>query len=281
MALEPLDPVRVRTPIVAQLITPGISGVGLIEDLLTQLPEGEIVDIRIGLHWTAVVVLVEGVRRCGLSSTLESPHEHGGEPRVPKAGDLEKFSSSELSALAIEREHPILASVGVAAINALLPPFQPEDWFEGNAEHVIAARGVDKHVAIVGHFPFIPRLRTRVGKLSVLDRHPLNGEYAAEDAPSILPQADIVAITGMAIANHTAEELLELCSPQALVMVLGPSTPLSPVLFGYGVDLLSGSLVTAIDPVLRAISQAANFRQIHQAGVQLVTVERTERKNLG
>jgi uncharacterized protein (DUF4213/DUF364 family) len=249
--------------------------VGLINQLLTQLPEGKIVDIRIGIHWTAVVVLVEGQRRCGLSSTLLGPHEHGGEPQVPQAGDLEKLSGRELSALALERQHSILASVGVASINALLSPFQPEEWIEGNAESAIAARGADKHVAIVGHFPFIPRLRTRVGKLSVLDRHPLDGEYAAEDAPSILPQADIVAITGMAIVNHTLEDLLKLCSSQALVMVLGPSTPLNPVLFGFGVDLLSGSVVTSIDPVLQAISQGANFRQIHQAGVRLVTVERT------
>jgi uncharacterized protein (DUF4213/DUF364 family) len=142
--------------------------VGLINQLLTQLPEGKIVDIRIGIHWTAVVVLVEGQRRCGLSSTLLGPHEHGGEPQVPQAGDLEKLSGRELSALALERQHSILASVGVASINALLSPFQPEEWIEGNAESAIAARGADKHVAIVGHFPFIPRLRTRVGKLSVL-----------------------------------------------------------------------------------------------------------------
>lgn len=266
-----------QTPGLAQPIITGVSDVGLINELLIQLPKGEIVDIRIGIHWTAVVVLVKGQRRCGLSSTLESPHEHGGKPQVHQAGDLLKFSSSELSVLALERERPLLASVGVASINALLPTFQPEEWFEGNAEHVIAVRGAGKHVAIVGHFPFIPHLRTHVGKLSVLDRHPRNGEYAAEDAPSILPQADIVAITGMAITNHTAEALLELCSPQALVMILGPSTPLSPVLFDYGVDLLSGSVVTAIEPVLEAISQGANFRQIHKAGVQLVTVECTEK----
>ena len=45
-----------------------------------------------------------------------------------------------------------------------------------------------------------------------------------------------------------------------LVLALGPSTPLSPVMFDYGVHLLSGSVVEDIDTVLQAVSQGANFR---------------------
>jgi hypothetical protein len=78
----------------------------------------------------------------------------------------------------------------------------------------------------------------------------------------------------MTLANHTLEGLLRLCKPEALVMVLGPSTPLNPVLYDYGVDILSGSIVAEIEPVLKAVSQGANFRQVHRAGVRLVTVTR-------
>jgi uncharacterized protein (DUF4213/DUF364 family) len=67
---------------------------------------------------------------------------------------------------------------------------------------------------------------------------------------------------------------MALCRPKALVLVLGPSTPLSPVLFDHGVDILSGSVVEDIDSVLRAVSQGANFRQIHQQGVRLVTMQK-------
>jgi uncharacterized protein (DUF4213/DUF364 family) len=71
------------------------------------------------------------------------------------------------------------------------------------------------------------------------------------------------------------EPLIDLCSKDALVLILGPSTPLSPVLFNYGVALLSGSVVTDVDNVLQAVSQGANFRQVHRAGVLLVTLDRT------
>ncbi len=56
-------------------------------------------------------------------------------------------------------------------------------------------------------------------------------------------------------------------------MLLGPSTPLSPLLFDYGIRLLSGALVEEIEPVLAAVSQGANFRQVHHAGVRLVTLQ--------
>ena len=78
----------------------------LLEKLLSNLPDGDVVDVRIGLHWTAVVAEVEGIQRCGLSSTLESPHVHGGEPQVPQAGQLETFTSRELAALAHEKHKP-------------------------------------------------------------------------------------------------------------------------------------------------------------------------------
>ena len=172
-------------------------------------------------------------------------------------------------------DQPTLASIGLATINALLPR-QPEMWQDLNAEEMIATLGEGKTVALIGHFPFVPRLQSRVGKLFVLELHPGGEDLPAESAPQVLPQADVVAITSMTLANHTLEKLLEYCPPHADVILLGPSTPLSPILHQYQIDILCGSIVTAVDPVLSAVGQGANFRQVHRAGVRLVTMKRTE-----
>ena len=95
----------------------------------------------------------------------------------------------------------------------------------------------------------------------------------SEAADQVIPRADIVALTGTTLINHTFEDLLALCRPEALVLVLGPSTPLSPILFNHGVHLLSGSVVENEEAVLRAVSQGANFRQVHRQGVRLVTMQ--------
>jgi uncharacterized protein (DUF4213/DUF364 family) len=55
-------------------------------------------------------------------------------------------------------------------------------------------------------------------------------------------------------------------------MMLGPSTPLSPVIFDYGFDALSGSIVVDRNQLLNCISQGANFRQVH--GVRKVIIRR-------
>jgi uncharacterized protein (DUF4213/DUF364 family) len=248
------------------------SGAELLPSLLMNLPEGEIRDVRIGLHWTAVVTDVQGTLRCGLCSTLSAPHEHQESTRVPNAGELESMPARELAALAGDRENPTLSSVGVAALNSLLPPPPPKSWIGGNAEEILTKHGQEKRVVIVGHFPFIPNLRERVGRLDVLELRPRGEDLPAQMAPEVIPQADVVAITSMAFANSTLADLLQLCAPEATVMLLGPSTPLCPVFSEYGIHLLSGAIVEDIDPVLKMISQGAHFRQVHKAGVRLITV---------
>jgi uncharacterized protein (DUF4213/DUF364 family) len=247
----------------------------IIDELLAGLPDGPVREVRVGAHWTAVVVELEGRARCGLASTLhDEEHHYGGGPLVREAGDLTSRSGRELAELALS-ERPTEASIGVAAINALLPRDESA-WVDVNAGDVLAERGAGKHVALVGHFPFIPTLREQVGRLSVLERKPRGDDLPAQAAPQVIPQADLVAISGTALINGTLDGLLGLCRPDALVMVLGPSTPLSPVLFEHGVDLLSGAVVEAIEPVLEAVSQAASFRQVHQRGVRLVTMHRPD-----
>ena len=191
----------------------------LLNDLLATLPDGRVAHVGIGLHWTAVVVDADGQPRCGLASTLHNDHQHGM-PDVPQAGELETLSGLELAAF-IQRNQPALVSVGAAAINALLPQ-RPETWMDMNAEEVIAEHGADKSVVLVGHFPFVDRLRPRVGELTVLELNPRPGDLPGSAAKEVIPTADVVAITSMTLLNHTLDGLLELCSPQAHVIMLGP-----------------------------------------------------------
>ena len=241
----------------------------LIADLLHDLPSGEIIDVCIGLHWTAVVADVGGVLSCGLASTLRSDLHNHGEPTIPTAGNLIGMPATELAAN-LKSEHPTRSSLGLAALNALLPR-SPELWADQHAEETILELGIGKRVALIGHFPFVPRLREQIAHLDVLEFAPLDDDLPASVAPKIIPQADVVAITGMTLHNGTLEALLVLCSPDAKVLLLGPSTPLSQVMFDYGIDLLAGAVVEKINPVLETVRQGGNFRQVRRAGVRLVT----------
>lgn len=261
----------------------------IIDDLLATLtpplgldlqsrPDVPVREVRIGAFWTAVVLESARFRetavfiRCGLASALrdDDHHRHGQDP-VREAGHLHERSARELAELA--RSDSLLeASIGLAAINALLD-VDEDACVELNAEQVILEQGTDKDVVVVGHFPFIPRVREAARQLWVLEKRPGEGDLPAEAAPDVIPQADVVAITGTTLINHTFEELIALCRPDAFVLVLGPTTPLSPVLFDYGADVVSGTLVADVETVLRYVSQGAAFRQIKRSrGVKLLTM---------
>lgn len=239
---------------------------GVLDDLLASLTEDAAVrEVRTCVHWTAVVS-----RQCGLASSIHGEHQPHGQQSVRGVGSLHQQTALELAQLA-RSERLLEASIGVAAINSLLD-VPEERCVQLNAEDWLTERGRGKRVAIVGSFPFVSRLRDKVGTLWVLERRPAEGELLAAEAGSILPQADVVAITGTALINHTLDDLLALCRPQSSVMVLGPSTPLSPVLFDHGVDVISGTFVVDTELVLTLISQGATFRQVKGPGVRLLTM---------
>ena len=228
----------------------------ILQQVIDSLPGGTISEIHTGECWNAVVVETDGAVQCGMASTPPDTADlEGKQPAVlhEMTSALIGKPAKEVCRLAFDTERR-RASIGVATINALLPR-HPELWVERNAEDVIAERGKGKRVAMVGHFPSVPRLREMVGRLDVLELRPQPGDYPAEAAAKIIPLADVVAITGMTLINDTLEGLLKLCRPEAYVIMLGPSVLLSPILFDYGVDLLGGSIVEKIDPVLRGVDE--------------------------
>ena len=244
----------------------------ILPELLASIEDLPVLDVRIGVHWTAVVVERGGHGQAGLAATLESTHEHKREPDVPFAGELTRYGARELAGWALASQ-PLCVSIGLATINACLERF-PAEWHEANAEEAIVAHGMNKRVVLVGHFPFVPDLKSRVGQLVVLEQNPVGDDLPALAAPQVIPQAEVLAMTGMTLANHTLEDLLSYRAPGAITLLLGPSTPLHPILFKHGIDWLSGAVVTHIEPVLRAVSQGANFHQLKQAGVRLVNMAR-------
>lgn len=236
----------------------------IINDLLSVLDYNTpVIDIRQGPFQTAVMT-----RRGGLASTPHDSGPHHEKSPVGKPGSLLELSARDLAHLALSSsQHE--AAIGMAAINSLVD-VDENICVELNAADLIARKGEHKKVSIIGHFPFIPSLRPVVKELWVIEKNPQEGDFPESDASRYLPVSDVVGITGTALTNRTIGRLLELCDPDAYVVVLGGTAPLSPVLFDHGVDAVSGTLVVEPESVLRCVSQGATFRQIK--GIRLLTM---------
>lgn len=240
------------------------------ETLLEKLDsDAPVREVLMGAFWTAVVLETDPVR-CGLASTLRGGGKHKGPP-IPEAGDLLSHSARELAEW-LRSSETLRASIGMAAYNALFEP-DGSSWVELNASQVILEQGAGRRVAVIGHFPFVEEVRRAAETCWVLELDPGPGDVHADRADELLPQADVVAMTSTSLINHTFDDLIPLCRDDALVIMLGPSTPLTPVVFDTGVDVLSGTLVEDAERTLQSIAQGATFRQIkRRGGLRLVTM---------
>ena len=227
----------------------------ILNDVIDSLVErdAKVSEVHVCAHWTAVLS-----KNCGLASTFkEEGHPHKG---VRDVGDLTEKNAFEL-ALYSRSENLLEASIGMATINSLID-IDESRCVEANAYEILLEKGRGNNVAIVGHFPFLPKVREHAEELWVIEKNPWEGDLPEAEAKNLIPRADVVGITGSAFTNHSIGPLLELCEPRAYVVVLGGSTPLSPVLFDYGVDAISGTKVINNKIALQCVSQGANFRQI-------------------
>ncbi|MBN1382697.1 MAG: DUF364 domain-containing protein [Deltaproteobacteria bacterium] len=228
----------------------------ILDDLISILDvEASVKDIRQGVFHTAVVT-----RYCGLAATLPRDALRQEPPLVKEPGLLTDKKASELLRL-VYSDSILEAAIGMAAINSLIEVNETL-CAEINASEIIMEKGKGKKIAVVGHFPFLQRVRDIADTLWVIEKNPVEGDFKEQDADSLIPQADVVAITGTSLTNHSFEHLMTLCQPKAFVIILGDTAPLSSIFFDYGVDAVSGTKVVNSSLALRCVCEGANFRQI-------------------
>lgn len=236
----------------------------IIDDLLSVLDfNAPVRGIRQGLFHTAVLT-----RHCGLAATLPRDALRQPYPSVKEPGLLLEKSIRELAGMVHSESIPE-AAIGMATVNSLLD-IDENTCRELNARELIVEKGGGKNVAIIGHFPFVDGLRKQVKHLWVIEKNQEEEDLPESSAPEYLPEADVVAITGTSFTNHTIDDLLGLCNPDAYIVMLGDTVPLSPVLFDYGIDAVSGTKVIDSEQAIRCVSQGATYRQIR--GIRQLTI---------
>lgn len=237
----------------------------ILEDILQCLKvDAQIHQVLVGVHWTTV-----RSRHCGLASTMSEPPPHH-DNQVRDVGRLHQKNALELAQYVFSNRL-LEASLGMAAINSLIEV--DESQCEPiNAFEIIAAKGSDKNIGVIGHFPFIPVLKKIAAKLWVFEKRLQEGDLPEEEMQLLLPRCNLVAISGTTLINHTFETVMKLCRKDAFKLMLGASTPMVPVLFDYGIDVLSGCQVIDPDRALSCISQGATFKQIE--GIKLISMRR-------
>jgi uncharacterized protein (DUF4213/DUF364 family) len=197
-------------------------------------------NICIGITWTAIES-----RFAGLSHTYQTSEKTD----IANAGELTSFTGAELAKRILSWK-PLEASIGVAAINSLVEP----SGEKGNVKDFIMDKVRGKVVTMVGRFPFYNEIAAIARKLYLLEINPIGEELPAFACEEVIPKSDMNLITGTALINHSLQRLLEL-GQNGYNIVLGPTTPLSPVLFDFGADIVAGAKVTDYKAASKSIMQ--------------------------
>lgn len=223
-------------------------------DLIGSAGASPAVRLAIGRAW----VLVRSATGAGLAFA----------PRWPAGmapGRVDALAGIMLRDLAVlvRRPDPLAAAIGVAAINAGLnrPDLAGSDD-DGLALAPGAAAGP---TVVVGRFP---GLDEKLPGALVIERNPGPNDHPESAAEQLLPRAARVLITASTLANHSLPRLLALC-PAAHVSLIGPGTPLSPVMFRHGVATLAGFVLDQPDRALEAVAAGAGYGALKGFGRRL------------
>ena len=226
----------------------------IIEKLIAQISDTKVNEVLISPHFVIVDSLNVGLASVGRQSDCV---------RIEDAGVMHKKSTRILSQKAFSNI-AIESAIGFATINSATNyEAYKQKFFHVNALEILKDKGKNKNVSIIGHFPFTDSLRE--GKffknLWVFEMFPRDSnDLGVDEYEQFLPRSDVILITAMTLVNHTFSKVTKLAQKSFNIMI-GPSTPISPVLFDYGLDVLCGSIV--VDKALAKSSflQGASFRQ--------------------
>ena len=141
--------------------------------------------------------------------------------------------------------------------------------FDDGGRIVLSSELAVDEAARLGITPNVEKM-AEYSNLVVLERK-CSDEWDTPDPACeyVMPKADFAFITGVTLINKTAPRLLELARDARVVMV-GPSVVLAGGLFDYGVDTMSGSIVT--DPEGLAWSVKNGAGKLFGQSLQMCTI---------
>jgi uncharacterized protein (DUF4213/DUF364 family) len=227
---------------------------------------------------TPIKTIPEAV--CCPSSAMAMPFP--GKLRGRPARDVLREASSD---------HGIRRAVGIATLNALadrcwdIRPHPSVELCAGvDAFDANDFRPGDRTVVVGAFVPFLKELKRRGLPYLVLEKDPATLKAdempffrPAEMAREIVPQADVLLITGTTLLNDTLEDLLGWARPEARITIVGPTVGLFPDAFlRRGADILGSVRVPQPDAFLDLLAEGGSGYHFFGRSVDKVVLVRQD-----
>jgi len=191
---------------------------------------------------------------------------------VPFPGALRGRPAGEVMRDALSPDG-LRRAVGIATLNGLAElcwrrrPHPNVELLAGADAFDATDFGEGDRVVVVGAFvPFLKELKRRRQPFLVLEQNPalLKAEEMpfyrpAEAARDVVPEADVLLITGATLLNDTLEDLLVWARREAQVIIVGPTVGMVPDAFlARGADILGSVRITEPDAFLDLLAEGGS-----------------------
>ena len=221
----------------------------LYQDLALGVPEAEVLRVTCGPRW----LMVQGPQGCGLSYLPKNPKS-----LLATTPKLQRMSLRALANL-IHSWDPLEMAVGIAAVNA---HYNRYDLAAHGGNGTQSFSGANGRVVVIGAFP---GLADTLPDAQIIETDPRPGEFPTIAMDTILPGCSAAVVASSTLVNRNLPRILKLAAG-ARVALIGPATPLTPRLYGYGIDTLGGLVATDPQRLALAIQAGALPREFSRYG---------------
>ncbi len=242
--------------------------------------------VRLGMHLSAVQ-LSDG--SCGVAGNAPGNGQHA--PRK-KERDFGDFTPNQirgrkvLDLLETPKQGPIIDTLKIAVLNAISTALLAEADYtviEDKDPIELLDLTQKRKITMVGAFQsYIRNLSAAGHQLQVLE---MNADSMGEDLqkyyvpaheyPSVIPDSDVVIITGLTLVNQTIDGLLSHITPGTEVVVSGPSANILPeVLFSNGVTIIGATRITDPEILFSTVGEGGSGYHLFRYGARKICVVR-------
>lgn len=230
-------------------------------------------DLRIGLELLALQLDDDSL---GVTYVLKNELEHSC-GASPFSGKYIGMPALELAEQIFHHPNVLTTALSIATLNAVAPDI-PKEFLqkEGNRDAVFSIDiAKEDVVGVVGHIgPVIRRLKNHPGDMHIFERDMSKGDNLNNEdkQATLLPECDVVFVTGATIINGTLENILFNCKKARDIVLVGSSAPLYPKSFkNSGVSVIAGTRWKPEngDKILNGVSQSAGMQQLIAYGQKL------------
>jgi uncharacterized protein (DUF4213/DUF364 family) len=258
-------------------------------------PERERIAVEraaVGLFFTGVKLTngIAGAAATPIKTIPEAVCCPSSAMAMPFPGKLAGRPAFDLAREALN-PNGIRRAAGIAALNALADTcwrMQPNPGVElrlgVDAFEATPIRPGDKIVVVGAFVPFLKALKARGQPYLVLEQDPATLKAdempffrPAELADQVVPEADVLLITGTTLLNDTLDHLLEVARPDACVTMVGPTVGLLPDAFlARGADILGSVRIVAPDEFLDVLAEGGSgYHFLGKSAQKVVLVRRS------